>query len=67
MSDIDMQDLLNKTGSVYKLVILASRRALELSEGAMPLVSGKGKDTAGIALEEIAGDKVKWRYVKEEK
>jgi len=36
---VPLETLLDKSGgSVYKLVIMASQRALELSEGAVPLI-----------------------------
>ena len=47
-------ELVKKTKSVYKLVILAARRAVELSEGGQPLVSVTPEDKPGnIALKEI--------------
>ncbi|MBL7131716.1 MAG: DNA-directed RNA polymerase subunit omega [Candidatus Omnitrophica bacterium] len=45
--------------SVYKLVILASRRAIEIAEGMPKLVEGvSSKRPATIALEEIRQKKV---------
>ncbi|MCM8794407.1 MAG: DNA-directed RNA polymerase subunit omega [Candidatus Omnitrophica bacterium] len=55
-----MEKLIENTGSSkYKLVILAAKRALELSEGAPRLVdvSVKAKP-AIVALKEIAAGKV---------
>lgn len=48
-----MENLLDKTGSVYKLVILASKRALELNEDSPKLVESDSKKVSIIALEEI--------------
>lgn len=55
---VSMENLLDKTGSVYKLVILASRRALELNEGSPKLVETDSKKISVIALEEIRDGKI---------
>ena len=60
MSYIPLEKIIDKAeGSLYKLVILASRRALELSEGVPSLVetSPEIKSTT-TALREIANGKV---------
>jgi len=51
-----LEQLLDKArGSVYKTVILASTRALEVAEGQPPLVpTGAGAKPATVALREIA-------------
>ena len=64
MSYVPVQDLLVKTGSIYKLVILASRRAVELSAGSPKLVEADKEKLSTIALEEIAQGKVKLRVKK---
>jgi DNA-directed RNA polymerase omega subunit len=46
-------------GSIYKLILLASQRALELAEGAPRLVEYPSSDKpATVALEEISKGKV---------
>ena len=56
---IPMEKLLEKAGSVYKLVIVAAKRALELSEGSPKLVAGNSKEKpALVALREIAEGKI---------
>ncbi|MEI8175455.1 MAG: DNA-directed RNA polymerase subunit omega [Candidatus Omnitrophota bacterium] len=56
---IEMEKLLKNTGSRYKLVILASRRTLELSEGKPKLVDLPGvSKLALIALKEIEEGKI---------
>lgn len=46
-------------GSVYKLILLASQRALELAEGAPRLIEYPSSDKpATVALEEIMAGKV---------
>ena len=67
MQDIPIDELLKKTESVYKLAILASRRTIELSEGAAPLVSTTHDSKAWhIALEEILEGKISYK-VKDQK
>jgi DNA-directed RNA polymerase omega subunit len=61
MAHMALEKLLDKTeGSVYKLVVLASRRALELAEGQPKLVEGSSTATKPsiIALQEIMASKL---------
>ena len=55
-----IEELLPKAGnSIYKLVRLASDRAIELADGKKPLIATVATDkTATIALEEIRCAKV---------
>ncbi|MFH1655166.1 MAG: DNA-directed RNA polymerase subunit omega [Candidatus Omnitrophota bacterium] len=55
-----IERLLSKTdGSVYKLVILASQRALELAEGMPTLIEERTSDKPTVlSLDEIAEEKV---------
>lgn len=64
---IPLEELLNKTNSMYKLVILASKRALELNEGSPKLVQTDSKKVTTIALEEIQRGKVSIKHKKKEK
>lgn len=64
MSYVPLQDLLKKTGSIYKLVVLASRRAVELNAGAPKLVEFNSEKITSIVLEEIAQGKVKLKAEK---
>jgi DNA-directed RNA polymerase subunit omega len=66
MKDIPVEDLLKKVHSSYKLVILASKRAVELTEGAAKLVSTNLEKPSQIALEEIKEARVTFKK-KEEK
>ncbi|MBU0549461.1 MAG: DNA-directed RNA polymerase subunit omega [Candidatus Omnitrophica bacterium] len=61
MGYIPIEQLLDKAdNSIYKLVMLASRRTLELVEGHPKLVSiNTPLKPSSIALEEIAAGKVK--------
>ena len=66
MKNIYLEDLLDKTdSSIYKLVILATKRALEIAAGAPALVEADAniKPTT-IALREIAEGKVKFKKEK---
>lgn len=58
MTQVAIEELLKKSGSVYKLVILAAKRAKELSEGAPPLVETSQRKITSIALEEILQGRV---------
>lgn len=52
---IPIEKLIKQTGSIFKLAILASKRACELNDGFKPKIADiKGKKLAAIALEEIA-------------
>jgi DNA-directed RNA polymerase omega subunit len=65
--NVDIADLLNKTGSTYKLVILASRRAIELSEGAARLVDMPAEaKVTNVAIQEISEGKVTYK-IRDEK
>ncbi len=67
-SVISMEKLMEKTGSLYKLVNLAAKRALEISEGSPKLVPGWAKEKPALAaLREIAAGKVSLKIVKKSK
>ena len=60
------EQLLDKSlGSIYKLVILASKRALEIAEGQAKLVADDASvKPSTVALHEIAAGKIEARKVK---
>lgn len=58
MSTVQTQELLKRCPSIYKLVIIAARRAKELSEGAPKLIETDSKKVTTIALEEILQGKI---------
>jgi len=64
MSYVPTQELLAKTNSLYKLVILAAKRAGELNAGAPRMIETEGERISTIALEEIAEGKVKLKTEK---
>lgn len=60
MTYIPTEQLLDKSdGSIYRLVNLAARRALELAEGAPKLIKTSNTKATTIALEEIAAGVVR--------
>jgi len=62
MHKVDIAHLFNQTGSSYKLVILASRRAIELSEGAAKLIDAPPQaKVIGVAIEEISQGKISYK------
>ena len=63
MASQTIEDLLpNADGSVYKLVRMASKRAMELAEGKPVLIEKPQSDKeTTIALEEIARGKVMYK------
>ena len=68
MEYVPLEQLLEKAGdSVYKLVILASKRALEIAEGQPKLVDIDAHiKPSTIALHEIVEGKVKYKKIKPE-
>ena len=57
---IQREDLLKNTGnSVYKLVVIAARRAIELNAGMPKLIEESPGKAGSIALEEIKQAKVR--------
>ena len=65
--EVDIQKVLDKVGSLYKLVVLTAMRAVELSDGAANLTGDKpGGKTINTALKEIAEGQIEYK-VKEKK
>lgn len=66
MTYVPLEKLLDKTGdSIYKLVILASKRSLEIAEGQPGLVKADSSvKPSTIALYEIAAGKLTYRKAK---
>lgn len=67
MQKFDIQKLVAKVGSLYKLVNLTSLRAVELSDGAANLMGEKTENkTINMALREIGEGKIEYK-IKEKK
>ena len=66
MTYVPLEKVLDKTNySIYKLVILASRRALEIAEGQPKLVvADSSTKPSTIALMELAKGKVVYKKTK---
>jgi len=64
--DVPLEKLLDKSNdSIYKLVILASKRALEIAEGQPKLVdANSATKPSTVALYEIASGKVWSKKIK---
>ena len=58
-----LEDFLKQTPSMYKLVILAARRAMELNDGAPKMVQTDAAKVSTAALEEIRQGKVTYEIV----
>nr|VFK39322.1 MAG: DNA-directed RNA polymerase subunit omega [Candidatus Kentron sp. SD]VFK44037.1 MAG: DNA-directed RNA polymerase subunit omega [Candidatus Kentron sp. SD]VFK77776.1 MAG: DNA-directed RNA polymerase subunit omega [Candidatus Kentron sp. SD] len=58
MARITVEDCLEKTASRFELVLLASKRARQLSRGAIPLLDEDGDKPTVLALREIAAGQV---------
>ena len=61
MAQVPIEGLLKRCGSIYRLVILAAKRAKEVSEGSPPLVETHQKKVTSVALEEILQGKVLYK------
>ncbi len=61
MAQVAIEELLKRCNSVYRLVILAAKRAKEIADGAPPLVETERKKVTSIALEEIVQGKVLYK------
>lgn len=63
-----MESLMKKVDSRYKLVVLASRRTLELTEGKEKLVEASPNiKLSAVAIKEILEGKIGYRSVEEKK
>ena len=61
MAQLPIEELLKRCGSVYRLVILAAKRAKEVAEGSPPLVDTGQHKVTSVALEEILQGKVLYK------
>ena len=58
MARITVEDCIEKVGNRFELVLLATKRARQITRGATPLVDVENDKPTVIALREIAADKV---------
>lgn len=66
MSYMPLEKIFKDSESIYKLTIVAARRAIELNNGSQKLINTNSGKVTTIALEEIAAGKVKYK-IKEKK
>ncbi len=61
MAKTPIEELLKRCPSIYKLVVVAAKRAKELAEGAPRLIDSDVKKITTVALEEILQRKVLYK------
>ena len=61
MPTVPIQELLKRCPSIYKLVVIAAKRAKELADGAPKLVESDIRKVTTLALEEIRQGKIQIR------
>ena len=66
MSYMPREKIFKDSDSIYKVTLIAARRAIELNSGAQKLIETSSKKFSTIALEEISQGKV-WYKIKEQK
>lgn len=66
MSYIAREKVLKNGESIYKITLLAAKRAVELNNGAKKLVETDSVKFSTIALEEIAQGKIKYKVIEKE-
>jgi DNA-directed RNA polymerase subunit omega len=62
IEDLNDDDLIIKAGGRFKLTALIQKRAVELMQGARPLVDIDGKTLLEVAVAEIAQGKVSAQF-----
>jgi len=65
MSYLPREKIFRKDDSIFKVVTIAARRAIELNNGAEKLIETQSKKISTIALEEIVQGKIKYIILKE--
>lgn len=65
MSYMPREKVLKNGDSIFKITLLAAKRAVELNNGAQKLVKTVSTKFSSIALEEIAQGKVKYKIVEQ--
>ncbi|MFH0732843.1 MAG: DNA-directed RNA polymerase subunit omega [Candidatus Omnitrophota bacterium] len=63
MSIVTKQDLLERVPCVFKLVVLASRRAFDINAGAPTFIHELNAKATHIALEEIKAGKITYKEI----
>jgi DNA-directed RNA polymerase subunit omega len=58
MARITVEDCIEKVGNRFELVLLATKRARQITRGSTPLVEVENDKPTVLALREIAADKI---------
>jgi DNA-directed RNA polymerase subunit omega len=58
MARITVEDCIEKVGNRFELVLLATKRARQITRGSTPLVEVENDKPTVIALREIAAEKI---------
>ncbi len=61
MSYVPRESIFKNGDSIFKVTLIAARRAIELNNGAKKLIETATKKFSTIALEEISQGKVKYK------
>jgi len=61
MSYIPREEIFRDRDSLYKVTLIAARRAIELSNGAKRLIETDSKKFSTIALQEISQGKISYK------
>lgn len=67
MSYMPREKIFKNGDSIFKVTLIAARRAIELNNGAKALVETSTKKISSIALEEISQGKIRYRVKEQEK
>lgn len=66
MTKTPIEELLRQCPSIYKLVVIAAKRAKELTDGSPKFIDTSSKKVTTIALEEIRQSKVQYKPTDDE-
>jgi len=66
MAYMPVEKIFKGSDSIYKITILAARRAVELNNGAKKLIETNTTKFSTIALEEVAAGKITYKTKKVE-
>lgn len=65
MSYMPVEKIFKGSDSIYKITILAARRAVELNNGAKSLIETNTTRFSTVALEEVAAGKITYKTKKQ--
>jgi len=65
MSYMPVEKIFKGSDSIYKITILAAKRAVELNNGAKKLIETNTTRFSTIALEEVAAGKITYKVKKQ--